>query len=394
MKGFYILLFSAIFTISCNSVKRTQKYLSQGDYDDAIELAVKKLQKDKSAKQYDEHIGILEESYKRAVTEDKDRLSFLKKQTDVNSVKEAYFIYLDLYERQNLVKTILPLYSRELKRNILISFSDYSSEISNAKTAYTSALYKEANIYLQRNSRLDYRSAYNVLCELDEVSPNYKDVQTLKEEAHFKGTDFVFVTLNNHSGQIIPFRLQQYLLDFNTYGLDDLWTEYHSQRENGINYNFGVELNFNRFSVSPERIRDTQIKRNERIRDGYDYKRDRYGNIVKDSLGNAIKTERFKNVAAVVTVTEQEKATLVEGTVVYRDLNKRQVINDYPLASEFIFEHIFASYRGDEEALTGEDRRLISNGFIPFPNNEQMVLDAGENIKQQLKSILEQNKFQ
>ena len=56
MKTSYILLFSVLFSISCNSVKRTQKFVSQGNYDQAIELATKKLQKDKGAKEYDAHI--------------------------------------------------------------------------------------------------------------------------------------------------------------------------------------------------------------------------------------------------------------------------------------------------------------------------------------------------
>lgn len=50
MKAFYLLLFTAFFSISCNSVKRTQKFVARGDYDQAIELAVKKLQKDKGQK--------------------------------------------------------------------------------------------------------------------------------------------------------------------------------------------------------------------------------------------------------------------------------------------------------------------------------------------------------
>ena len=56
MKAFYILIFTTVLLFSCNSVKRTQKYVAKGDYDKAISLAVKKLQKDKNAKEYDGHI--------------------------------------------------------------------------------------------------------------------------------------------------------------------------------------------------------------------------------------------------------------------------------------------------------------------------------------------------
>ncbi len=391
MKAFYILLFTALFSVSCNSVKRTQKFVSQGNYDEAIELATKKLQKDKGAKEYDAHIRILEEAFLKAKDEDTRQIAFLKRENSAAGAKEIYYTYLDLDARQNLIRPLLPLYSNEMGRKANFVFSDYSNDLLAAKDAYVKSLYQEAIVYMQRNTKQDYRSAFNVLCELDEVQPNYKDVYQLKEDAHFQGTDFVFVALNNHTGQFIPFRLEQDLLDFNTYGLNDLWTEYHSQRENGINYDLGIDLNFQTIQVSPERISDKQYNRKQRIQDGYDFRRDRAGNIIRDSLGNPIKIEKFINVSATIYITNQQKAVFVGGTVVYKDLNKRQQLNSFPLSSEFVFENSFATYRGDKRALTGEDLRLLGNYFIPFPNNEQMVFDAGRDIKERFKEILLDN---
>ncbi|HBC05909.1 MAG TPA: hypothetical protein DC015_17370, partial [Aequorivita sp.] len=143
----------------------------------------------------------------------------------------------------------------------------------------------------------------------------------------------------------------------------------------------------------PERISNKQYIRTQRIKDGQEYGRDRKGNIVRDSLGNPIKIDKFINVSAQVTITTQQKSVLVGGTVVYKDLNKRRQLNSFPLSSEFVFENAFAKYRGDERALTAEDRRLLNNYFIPFPNNEQMVFDAGTDIKERFKEILRDNSF-
>lgn len=391
MKAFYLLLFTSLFSISCNSVKRTQKFVSQGNYNEAIELATKKLQKDKGAKEYDAHIRLLEEAYLKAKDEDSRHIAFLKRENSPAGAKEIYYTYLDLQARQDLIRPLLPLYSTSMGRNANFVFSDYTNDLLAAKDAYVNSLYQEAIVYIQRNTKTDYRSAFNVLCELDEVQPNYRDVNQLKEEAHFQGTDFVFVTLNNHTRQFIPFRLEQDLLDFNTYGLDDFWTEYHGQTENGINYDLGIDLNFQTIQISPERVSDRQYTRSQRIQDGYDYKRDRGGNILRDSLGSPIKIEKFINVSAVITVTTQQKSVFVAGTVVYKDFNSRRQLNSFPLSSEFIFENIFAKYRGDERALTAEDRRILTNYFIPFPNNEQMVFDAGTDIKEKFKEILRDN---
>ena len=394
MKAFYILLFSSIFLISCNSVKRTQKYVAKGDYDKAISLAVKKLQKDKNAKEYDAHIDILEDAFKKAKEEDTQRISFLKKQNSQVGKREIYYTYLDLQARQNLIRPLLPLYSKGKGRNGKFNFEDYNKDLLQAQDSYVKSLYQQAREFMQRNSKQDYRNAHTVLTELEEIQPNYKDVFNLKKEAHFQGTDFVFVNLNNHTGQLIPMRLQRDLLDFNTYGLDDFWTEYHSRKENGIRYDLGIDLNFQAIEISPERISEKQYTRKDRVNEGYDYKRDRRGNIVKDSLGEPIKVDRMADVSATITITTQQKNVFVGGTVVYKDLNQNRQINNFPISTEFVFENIFATYRGDKRALSSEDLNLVSNNYHPFPNNEQMVFDAGQDLKERLKEILKNNRFE
>ncbi|WP_310993904.1 hypothetical protein [Aequorivita marina] len=393
MKIFYLLLFTTLFSVSCNSVKRTQKFVARGNYDQAIDLAVKKLQKDKGAKEYDAHIRLLEEAFLKAKEDDARHIRFLEKENRPDNSKEIYYTYLNLQERQDIIRPLLPLYSVEMGRKANFVFTDYSNDILEAKAIYAQALYQEAIVYMQRNNKQDYRSAYKVLDELSTINPGYRDVRQLKEEAYFQGTDFVFVRLNNHTRQFIPFRLEQDLLDFNTYGLDDFWTAYHGKQEQGINYDFGIDLNFQTIQISPERISDRQYRRTSQLKDGYEYRRDRGGNIVRDSLGNPIKIGKFIKVSADVTITTQQKSVFVGGTVVYTDLKNRRQGNSFPLSSEFVFENRFVKYRGDERALTAEDRKLAANSFIPFPNNEQMVFDAGNDLKERLKEILKNNPF-
>ncbi|WP_034257744.1 hypothetical protein [Altibacter lentus] len=391
MRSTITLCCLALLFASCNSVKRNQKFVAQGNYDQAIELAVKKLQKNRDSDKNDAHIVLLEEAFSKAVEDDTRRITFLKKENNPAASREIYHLYRDLEYRQNLLRPLLPLYSDALGRNANFKLVDYSTQLIAAKQAYIAYLYTEADAYMDRQQIADYRTAYHIYCEIDELQPNYKDVKRLKEDAHFYGTDFVFVSLNNRSGQIIPHQLERELLDFNTYGLDDFWTEYHNERQQNIQYNLGIVLNLRDIAIAPERIYEREVLRKKRIKDGWEYRLDRNGNVVKDSLGNPIKIDKFKNVTARLFITEQSKSVLVAGNVVYRDLIARRDLNDFPLSSEFIFENIFATYQGDKRALEDEDWNLINNRFVPFPNNSQMVLDAGEDIKLRLREILKNN---
>lgn len=64
------------------------------------------------------------------------------------------------------------------------------------------------------------------------------------DEAKFKGSDYVSVYTKNETNMIIPIRLQNDLLDFSTFGLNDKWTVYHSNKQKGINYDYGMMINF------------------------------------------------------------------------------------------------------------------------------------------------------
>ena len=83
----------------------------------------------------------------------------------------------------------------------------------------------------------------------------------------------------------------------------------------------------------------------------------------------------------------------MNGNVNFVDLRTRQSLNSYPLASQFVFEHVYANYTGDKRALETDLIALLDLTAVPFPSDEQMVYDAGEDLKARLKNIIIRHKF-
>jgi hypothetical protein len=54
---------------------------------------------------------------------------------------------------------------------------------------------------------------------------------------------------------------------------------------------------------------------------------------------------------------------------------------------------VYANYNGDKRALDNNLVALLNLGAVPFPSNEQMVYDAGEDLKARLKEIVVRHKF-
>ncbi len=393
MKRILLLLLGLLLITSCSSVKRGQQALNRGHYTEAIAIAVDKLQKNKHKKGHQDHILILEDAFKKLAEARKKRIAFLQKEGNEANWREIYRLYKELDGIQKTITPLLPLTIPSQNREANFRFTDYSDALIASKNGYADYLYDEARGLMQKNDKLAYREAFRGLSELQRLFPNYRNTGQLLEDTHFYGTDFVYVELKNETAFVIPQRLEQELLNFNTYGLDDFWTEYHSHRSREFDYDFAVNLNFREIIISPERVQEREIPLEAEILDRYSYKKDRKGEFVLDSLGNKIKIEHYVKVKGTLYKTVQTKTLGLQGKVDFLDLHRNRLMNTYPLATEFIFENVFASFEGDERLLTKEDKLLLQNRFVPFPSNEQLLVDAADDIKSNLGVILKRNRL-
>ena len=89
---------------------------------------------------------------------------------------------------------------RRKDESLSLSLKDYSDKKLAAKKQFGDRLFAEGDAYLKRNTKLDARKAYDLFNELKGIRPHDGLLQKMMDDAVFKGTDFVFVTLNNRSG--------------------------------------------------------------------------------------------------------------------------------------------------------------------------------------------------
>ena len=64
------------------------------------------------------------------------------------------------------------------------------------------------------------------------------------------------------------------------------------------------------------------------------------------------------------------------------------MIDAFTIDSGFQFENVFGRFKGDERALSKNDRSLLRQRQMRFPTDAQMVLDAGDDLKLKLKDII------
>ncbi len=382
MKQFLLSAVLLLVLTSCSGRKQIEKAISHGNYDLAINEALRKLENNKDRKRKQQFIVMLEDAYYKILEEDLSNIAHLNPE----QFKTIYELYMDLDARQNAIKRVLPL--KVNGRTLQFKFNDYSTEIVDYRYKTSEYLIDEGIELLDSDNKYDARDAYAIFQYIEQINPNFEETRDLIREAHEKGIDHVIVSLENQTQQIIPQQLETDLLNFDTYGLNKFWTSYHVNPIEGKDYDFAMQLNLRRINISPEQINRSQFLKQRDIVDGWEYLRDENGQVVVDSLGNKTKIDRIVNVRARYFEVQQLKTTQVIADVVYTDLKTNQLIDTFSIDSAFTFEHVFATFRGDIRALNRRERALTRVGRIGFPTDAQMVYDTGEDLKLQWKNII------
>jgi hypothetical protein len=241
---------------------------------------------------------------------------------------------------------------------------------------------------ISKDDRLDYRNAYEYLITIESINPNYLETRSLINLCLSRGKDHILLNVLNESNSVIYKELQKDILNINGYDLNSKWKSFHTPKDNYLGKtDFYIDLAFKAFIISPERILEKENTKKKNIKDGYTYQLDNNGNVMSDSLGNDIKIDKIVEISAKTKEFSQSKSAKVIAEVRYYD-NKNNLIEKFPLESEFWFRNIFIEFTGDKRVLSKKDKRLLKGRFLPFPPDDILLFNNSENIKQKLKSII------
>jgi hypothetical protein len=392
MKKITLLLFLFVLISSCG-VKQTQNLLSSGNYDQAIDNAVSNLQTNKDKKGKKDYIYLLEEAFAKAKDRDLNAINLLAKDANPAQLEKMYNTYLQLNSRQEKIKPLLPLKLIKEGRNAIFPFDNYNDQIIDSKNALSTYLYANAKELMATSDKMNFRKVFDDLDYLNQINPGYKDVLRLMADAKFKGSDYVSVYTKNETNMIIPVRLENDLLDFSTLGLNDKWTIYHSNKQKGISYDYRMVINFRQIYISPEQIKEREFVKERIIKDGVKKLIDANGKEVLDEKGKVVVVDNLRTVTAQIYEFRQFKSCQITAKIDYVNFKTNQLLQSFPITSEFIFENIYATYKGDRRASDDNYYSYFDRQPVTFPNSEQMVYDTGEDLKAKIKDIITQNKF-
>ncbi|MBK7478433.1 MAG: hypothetical protein IPI69_00990 [Bacteroidales bacterium] len=383
-----IAAFSLVLLFILSSCGSSKKQMEKGNYAMALDKAVKQLRRNRNDSK---QISILDRSYKILNDQDNERIRFLKMEGRPENWDEIYQLNKAMSDRQAYVRTVLPL---ELHgRTIDYPYVDYLPEMVAAKRESADFYYAHGNELMETKLKENYRQAFYEFVRAKEYVGNYEGIDEKIEEARYLGMSRALISLNNRSVIRFDSEFEEELLSINLPALNSEWVEYHIYDPgNQTAFDYFVNVNIRNVMVSPDQTmqKDTVVKKN--VEDGFTYQLDSRGNVMKDSLGNDIKTVRYKTLQCALIETIQSKSCMISGDIEIIQGKSGKLEKKDPLGAESGFEWISARALGDLQALSPAQIENTKTKAVPFPSDMEMIFRCSDALKQAINNAIRGNK--
>lgn len=379
MKKLVFIIITITLLFACKS---SSKQLEDGNYDAALQKAAKKIKKNPGKF---EEVDTFNDAYRMAYTQNDNEVTRLKSSGDPSNWRKIHSIYLQMKKRQDLAASLPPVGINYTER-------DFSTEIELSRNKALEYAYEIGNQLLSSTDRFQVRKAYANFLEVKKYSSNYKDVDEKLKEAKYFGMTNIFFRIENNAEIVAPKGMMEALQNIDINDIDQQWINYETFVDTNKQYHYSIILNMKLIEVSPEGLKETETVERKRVEGGFDYVLDANGNVKKDSLGNDIKTVKYKTISCRLKRFQQIKSAQISGTIDYYDNLVNRRMKSEPITSEALFESFHAQAFGDLNALSVQTRQGLNVEPLPFPRNDVLIVQAGEILKSMTKDILVKNK--
>jgi tetratricopeptide (TPR) repeat protein len=367
LRYFTVGIFLLVFLAGCSSGKQS---FEKGDYDRAVYKAVNRLQKDPNNSKA---LQTLKQAYGFAKEE---HLNRIKESTASNDLFRWERVISEYEALNNLADALRRCPSC---RQAIGTDEKYLGQLTEATNKAAEVRYSHGLKLLAENNRLSAKEAYASFERADQLLPGYKDTHQKLEEAYRAAVLKVVVEpvevnkgVYQLSNEYFQNKIYEYLQHYERKSFIKFYTQQEASREKFVPDQV-LSLNFDDFVVGQTYVKEKEQEiQRDSVKTGTVDGKDVYGTVK----------------AKLITF---EKTITSSGLLDFRvtDWKTKNIITQEKMPGTFVWRDEWATYKGDERALTKEHKKKVNHRESPNPNPQFLFVEFTKPIYGQLTSKIE-----
>lgn len=351
----FIVLILVFFLFSCKSA---EKLYQQGRYDEAVEVAAKKLAKKPNDASLQE---VVQNAYRFAVEDHERRI---RDYGNSNSDLKWENMYREYSSLQNLYEAI----HRSPTVFALVQPTDYSSYITTYKEEAGNARFERGLQLMDQNSKKSYQDAYYEFQKALSLKPGDQAIQQKIDEAYAGAvTNVVLLPLTRFG-----YQYSSYSYDLNGFDYDLRRYLENNNQKNFVRFYSGNQAGsgLRADNTVEMRFSDVNIGRYRDQRSTREVSRQIVSKEIVIKPDSVIK--EYTTVKARITTTTRtiQADGLLQATIL--NFDNRWLWSD-TYRGDYNWVATFATFTGDERALSDEDKKLIGQREQWPPSNDEII---------------------
>ena len=359
----YFIYLSLIIIGGCTTGKNA---LQKGDYDASVSKAVSRLQ---NSPKNSEATQVLKMAYDLALQ------SHLRKIDEAKAANDLFRWESIMYDYQKINQLADDINSCPACLAIVPSPSKYLNELAESKYNAAGARYNSGLGYLRENNRLAAKKAYYEFEKTLNLQPDYKDAKARMEDAYWAAVTRVVV--------------QPIIVNSNLYKLS---ADYFQQQINQFIGNYSR----NKFVIfyGEEQATDQKIVPDQVLSLNFDdfvvgqtYVKERIEKLKRDSVVIGETREKkpvYGTVKATLSIFEKNISSSGLLDMSIMDWQSKKIVRQQKFPGTYVWRDSWASYKGDDRALTKQQLAMTSRREILPPPPTTLFLEFTKPIYNQL----------
>ena len=359
MRKIYTLVALFGFVLLVAGCKTASKLYDKGNYDEAVQLAVKKLQK----KPDDEMRGLLQNAYRYAVNDHENRIHHLSDNT--NELKWEW-IYNEYASLQRLYEAI----HRSPDALSIVNPTDYSSYLNTYADKAATTRFDRGMQWMDKGDKISFRNAFNEFEVALRYRPGDLTIIDRKNEAYelavinvvvmpMASNRYRYSSYNEHETR----NFENELLNQLQYNNGNRFVRFYSSwdaNSRNIQVDQFVDFRLSTFDIGRTRDENSTREVSKEI-------------VVKETVYRPDSVvKEYKKVFAKIKTTRRIMDSQGNLQVNIRDANGRWLWSD-DIRGNHTWGTEFSTYTGDERALSDSDKQLVNRRQEYAPHEEEII---------------------